>query len=54
MNHYAETKALAEKATLEANGRNGLATVSIRPNGLFGPRDNVRRSAGHLQQHHTL
>ncbi|KAL6052375.1 erg26, C-3 sterol dehydrogenase, variant 2 [Balamuthia mandrillaris] len=39
--HYSRTKVLAEKAVLAANGKRGLSTISIRPNGLFGPRDGV-------------
>ncbi len=37
--HYPHTKALAEKAVLEADGFNSLATVSIRPHLIWGPRD---------------
>lgn len=33
---YNESKALAEKIVLEANGRNGLLTVALRPAGIFG------------------
>jgi sterol-4alpha-carboxylate 3-dehydrogenase (decarboxylating) len=33
---YTESRALAEEATLKANGSNGLLTVSIRPGGTFG------------------
>jgi len=36
---YSKTKAEAEKYVLQANGRKGLLTVSLRPSGLFGPRD---------------
>ncbi|KAG8873674.1 erg26, C-3 sterol dehydrogenase [Tulasnella sp. 331] len=36
---YNESKALAEKIVLEANGRNGLLTVALRPAGIFGPGD---------------
>jgi len=41
---YCETKAIAEKIVLDASGKrlkNGrfLSTVSIRPHGLFGPKD---------------
>lgn len=39
MDAYNETKALAEVLVLEANGREGLLTCSIRPSGIFGPRD---------------
>ncbi|MGE3314969.1 MAG: NAD-dependent epimerase/dehydratase family protein [Planctomycetaceae bacterium] len=38
--HYPHSKALAEKAVLAANGRNGLATVALRPHLIWGPRDN--------------
>ena len=37
--HYPHTKALAERAVLAANG-DGLATVSLRPHLIWGPRDN--------------
>src|SRR5690606_16532727 len=35
---YAETKAIAEKAVLAANG-SGLATVALRPRLIWGPGD---------------
>ena len=38
--HYPHTKALAEKAVLKANGQQGLATCSLRPHLIWGPRDN--------------
>jgi len=38
--HYPQSKALAEKAILEANGRDGLATIALRPHLIWGPRDN--------------
>lgn len=38
--HYPHTKALAEKSVLAANGKDGLATVSLRPHLIWGPRDN--------------
>ncbi|MBD3672105.1 MAG: NAD-dependent epimerase/dehydratase family protein [Planctomycetaceae bacterium] len=38
--HYPRSKALAEKAVLEANGQAGMATCSIRPHLMWGPRDN--------------
>lgn len=38
--HYPHSKAIAEKAVRAANGRNGLATVSLRPHLIWGPRDN--------------
>jgi nucleoside-diphosphate-sugar epimerase len=37
--HYSRTKILAEKASIEANNKNGLLTVSLRPVGMYGPRD---------------
>jgi sterol-4alpha-carboxylate 3-dehydrogenase (decarboxylating) len=36
---YAETKAVAEKEVLDANGKGGVATCSIRPHVVFGPGD---------------
>ena len=39
MCHYPHSKALAEKIVLAAN-RDGLATVSLRPHLIWGPRDN--------------
>jgi len=54
--HYPHSKALAEQAVLEANGE-GLATCSIRPHLMWGPRDNhlvprllQRAQAGRLVQ----
>jgi len=38
--HYAHTKAIAEQAILTANGRSGVATCSLRPHLIWGPRDN--------------
>ena len=37
--HYPRSKALAEQAVLEANGRDGLATCALRPHLIWGPRD---------------
>ncbi len=37
--HYPHSKALAEQAVLEANGRDGLLTCSLRPHLIWGPRD---------------
>ncbi|MDP2312436.1 MAG: NAD-dependent epimerase/dehydratase family protein [Pseudomonadota bacterium] len=37
-NHYAETKARAEKLVLAANGP-ALATIALRPHLIWGPRD---------------
>ncbi|KAI0697779.1 hypothetical protein BC835DRAFT_1337117 [Cytidiella melzeri] len=39
--YYNETKAIAEQEVLNANGRSGLSTVSLRVAGLFGPGDRV-------------
>lgn len=36
---YQESKALAERLVLEANGRDGLATCALRPHLIFGPGD---------------
>lgn len=36
LEHYNVTKAAAEKIVLEANGKGGVATVAIRPAGIFG------------------
>jgi len=33
---YSGSKAKAEKIVLEANGKNGLLTVALRPAGIFG------------------
>ena len=38
--HYPHSKALAEQAVLNANGKSGMATCSIRPHLMWGPRDN--------------
>lgn len=37
---YPRSKAVAEKAVLEANGADGLATAALRPHLIWGPRDN--------------
>lgn len=37
---YARTKALGEQAVLDANSKDGLLTVSLRPHIIWGPRDN--------------
>ncbi|KAH9480459.1 Sterol-4-alpha-carboxylate 3-dehydrogenase, decarboxylating [Psilocybe cubensis] len=39
MDAYNDTKAQAERAVLEANGKGGLLTVALRPAGIFGPGD---------------
>ena len=38
--HYPKSKALAEDAVLQANGREGLLTCALRPHLIWGPRDN--------------
>ncbi|WP_437193777.1 NAD-dependent epimerase/dehydratase family protein [Planctomicrobium sp. SH527] len=38
--HYPHSKALAEKAVLQANTFGGLQTVALRPHLIWGPRDN--------------
>ncbi|MEQ9320564.1 MAG: NAD-dependent epimerase/dehydratase family protein [Polyangiaceae bacterium] len=37
--HYPQTKAIAERRVLEANGRDGLSTVALRPHLIWGPGD---------------
>lgn len=37
---YVATKIAAEKAVLEANGRHGMLTCAIRPDGIYGPEPN--------------
>lgn len=32
-------QSVGERKVREANGKNGLSTVCIRPSGIFGPRD---------------
>lgn len=36
---YPETKAIAERMVIEANGRDGLLTCSLRPHLIWGPGD---------------
>jgi 3beta-hydroxy-delta5-steroid dehydrogenase/steroid delta-isomerase len=38
---YTETKIEGEKRALEANGKQGLLTVSLRPDGIYGPGNNL-------------
>lgn len=38
--HYPHSKAIAERAVIEANGKQGLSTCSLRPHLIWGPRDN--------------
>ena len=40
LSHYSRSKAIAERAVLHANSDDGLATVSLRPHVIWGPRDN--------------
>ena len=37
--HYPQTKALAERMLLSANGRDGLLTCALRPHLIWGPGD---------------
>lgn len=37
--HYSRTKIIAEQETIAANGVNGILTCSLRPVGMYGPRD---------------
>ncbi|GJJ12615.1 hypothetical protein Clacol_006858 [Clathrus columnatus] len=39
LSSYNKTKGIAEELVLEANGKNGLLTVAIRPSGIYGPLD---------------
>mmetsp|Transcript_19239 Transcript_19239/g.58075 ORF Transcript_19239/g.58075 Transcript_19239/m.58075 type:complete len:359 (+) Transcript_19239:417-1493(+) len=39
MDFYTRTKVLGETVVLSANGQGGLATVALRPSGIFGPGD---------------
>lgn len=38
--YYPQTKAMAERAVIAANGRDGLLTAALRPHLVWGPRDN--------------
>lgn len=38
---YAETKIEAEKRVLAANGKEALTTCAIRPDGIYGPEENL-------------
>ncbi len=38
-NYYSCTKALAEQVVINANGKSGLSTVTLRPHLIWGPRD---------------
>lgn len=55
--HYPHTKAIAEREVIAAHNTDGLATVSLRPHLIWGPRDNhliprliQRARAGRLVQ----
>jgi nucleoside-diphosphate-sugar epimerase len=55
--HYPQSKSLAERAVLTANGIDGLSTVALRPHLIWGPRDNhliprliARAKAGKLKR----
>lgn len=41
MDFYVHTKILGERMVLEANGKDGLATIALRPSGIFGEGDMV-------------
>lgn len=40
LNAYSQTKAMAEKFVLKANGEHGVSTVALRPHIIWGPGDN--------------
>ncbi|KAF8513454.1 C-3 sterol dehydrogenase [Gautieria morchelliformis] len=39
MDAYNHTKGVAERMVIEANGKEGMRTVALRPSGIFGPGD---------------
>lgn len=39
LTHYPQTKAVAERHVMKANGNSGLLTVSLRPHLIWGPQD---------------
>ncbi|MBI3018493.1 MAG: NAD-dependent epimerase/dehydratase family protein [Deltaproteobacteria bacterium] len=39
LSSYSQTKAISEQMVLNANGKKGLLTVSLRPHLIWGPRD---------------
>ena len=39
LDYYTQTKIEGERLALAANGRGGLATVALRPSGIFGEHD---------------
>ncbi len=41
IDHYTESKVLAEKAVLAANGQSALLTCALRPGGIYGPGDTM-------------
>ncbi|KAI6146868.1 hypothetical protein BKA82DRAFT_30585 [Pisolithus tinctorius] len=45
---YNDSKAQGEKIVLEANGKDGLWTVALRPAGMFGPTDSQISGSGGL------
>ncbi|KAI6141066.1 hypothetical protein BKA82DRAFT_4362633 [Pisolithus tinctorius] len=45
---YNNSKAQGEKIVLEANGKDGLLTVALRPAGVFGPRGRQIGGSGSL------
>jgi nucleoside-diphosphate-sugar epimerase len=45
LNHYIDTKGLAERAVLAADGRGGLCTAALRPGGMYGPREGTITAA---------
>jgi len=38
---YTETKIAGEKLALDANGKDGLLTTALRPDGIYGPGNNI-------------
>jgi len=38
--HYSRTKIMAEKALLASDGKGAVRTLSLRPNGIYGPGEN--------------
>ncbi|KAJ2725781.1 erg26, C-3 sterol dehydrogenase [Coemansia sp. Benny D115] len=44
--YYSETKAIAEKMTLEYNDKYGMRTAALRPSGIFGPGDRQVTTGG--------
>ncbi len=42
LDNYSHSKMLAEIAALNANGKNGMATCSLRTAGMYGPGDRTR------------